>query len=203
MMLNTKRLSYTCLALGFFFSLSLAGLAQDVKKEYEKAVKIEEMPRLVLDLAAPLLKDAKEIDYYEEYNGKDLFYEIKMEWQEKQLSVEFYEDGRLMDIEHLITTDEIQEEAREQINQHLDSYERYKITRLQRQYSAEDQDEEDEEVIEEFIEYDTEDLTVRYEMVVYLKGNGKYGLFELLFDHDGQLIEIQEVERRSPDNVLY
>ncbi len=198
---NKIKISFFFLALTF--SLSLSGWAQDVKKEYEKAVKVEEMPQRVLDLAAPLLKDAEQIDYYEEYNGQELFYEIKMEWQGKQLSVEFYEDGRLMDIEQLITMDEVRKSARPQIEQYLESYDRYKITRLQRQYSAEDQDEEDEEVIEEYIEYDTEDLTVRYEMIVYLKGQGKYGPYELLFDHYGKLLNSQKVERRSPDNVLY
>ena len=189
--------------LGLLLYCTLSSHAQNVKKEYEKSVKAEEIPDLVRYKAAPLLEDAEQVDYYEEYNGDELFYEIKMEWNEKQLSVEFYSDGRLMDIEHLITTDEIHEEAREQIVKYLEGYDRYKITRLQRQYSAEDQDEEDEEVIEEFIEYDTDDLTVRYEMVVYLKGKGKYGLFEFLFDDDGELIETQRVERRSPDNVLY
>jgi len=191
------------ITFGLLLCGELSGHAQKVKKEYEKSVKAGEIPKEVLDKASPLLKDAEQIDYYEEYNGDELFYEIKMEWNGMQLSVEFYEDGRLMDIERLITMEEVREGRREQIEKLLNTYDRYKITRLQRQYSAEDQDEEDEEVIEEFIEYDTDDLTVRYEMVVYLKGDGKYGLYELLFDDDGELIETQKVERRSPDNVLY
>jgi len=177
--------------------------AQNVKREYEKSVKPEALPDKVLEMAAPFIKDAEQVDYYEELNGEELFYEIKMEWQGKQLSIEFYENGQLMDIEQLITMDEVNEDARQPIQEYLESYDRYKITRLQRQYSAEDQDEEDEEVIAEYLEYDTNDLTVRYEMVIYLKGHGRYGLYELLFDDDGELIETQKVERRSPDNVLY
>ncbi len=190
-----------------FFAIFLVGLhvghAQDVKKEYEKSIKAEEIPAEVLELVSPILEEGNGIEYFEEFNGQDRSFEIKMEWRGKQISVEFYEDGRLMDIERLISFDEIGEDAKENIHEYLESYTRYKIIRLQRQYSAEDQDEEDEEVIEEFIEQDIEDLTVRYEMVVYLKGHNRYGPYELLFDHEGALINSQEVERRSPDNVLY
>jgi len=190
-------------ALVLLLGCTLDIYAQPVKREYEKSVKPEALPTKVLEIAAPFINDAEQVDYYEELNGEELFYEIKMEWKGKQLSIEFYENGQLMDIEQLITMDEVNEDARQPIQEYLDSYDRYKITRLQRQYSAEDQDEEDEEVIEEYLEYDTDDLTVRYEMVIYLKGQGRYGLYELLFDDDGELIETQKVERRSPDNVLY
>jgi len=179
------------------------GQAQDIKREYEKSVDPEEIPREVMELVETLIREADKVYYYEEYNTDDHFYEIKMDWKGKQLSIKFYDNGKLMDIEQLIGFDEIGQSARQSIAQQLKAYDRYKITRLQRQYSAEDQDEEDEEVIEEFIEYDTDDLTVRYEMVVYLKGQDKYGLYELLFDHEGQLIETQKVERSSLDNVLY
>jgi len=189
--------------LGLVLCYTLNIRAQNLKREYEKSVKPEALPDKVLEMAAPFIKDAEQVDYYEELNGKELFYEIKMEWKGKPLSVEFYENGQLMDIEQLITMDEVHEDARQPIQEYLESYDKYKITRLQRQYSAEDQDEEDEEVIEEYIEYDTDDLTVRYEMVIYLKGQGLYGLYELLFDDDGELIEAQKVERSSPDNVLY
>jgi len=183
--------------------LAHTGLAQKVKKEYERGIKEEEMPSVVIQMLKPMLEEANKIDYYEESNDENTTYEVKMNWQDHQLSIEFYDDGQLMDIEQLIKFREVSEEAKEEIREYLQGYKRSKITRLQRQFTAEDEDDDDEEVFEEFMEGDWEDLTIRYEMEVYLKGQDKFGPYELLFDDEGELLDTRKIERRSADNVLY
>lgn len=187
--------------LGLFFC---QGYAQKVKQEYEKDIKEEEVPAEILELIKPMLEESRRIRYYEEYDGEKTGYEIKMLWRDRQLSVEFYADGRLMDIEELISYKEIEEEAREEIAEYFEEeFEKHKIQRLQRQYTPEEEDDEDEELIEDFMEDDREDLTIRYEIVVRVKSDEMYGPYELLFDDEGELLDVQKIERRSLDNVLY
>ncbi|MEK6479090.1 hypothetical protein WJR50_16200 [Catalinimonas sp. 4WD22] len=178
--------------------------SQKVKQEYEKDIKEEEVPAKILELIKPMLEESRRIKYYEEYDGEKTGYEIKMLWRDRQLSVEFYADGRLMDIEELISFREMEEEAREEIAEYFkEEFEKYKIQRLQRQYTPEEEEEEDEELLEDFMEDDREDLTIRYEIVARVKGNEMYGEYEFLFDDEGELIDVQKIERRSLDNVLY
>ncbi|MFP4089755.1 MAG: hypothetical protein ACLFUB_06945 [Cyclobacteriaceae bacterium] len=184
-------------------------LAQDKKREYEKRIARNEIPEQVLSDVEPLLKDADKVRYYKEYDGTQISYEVKFLWKGRPLSVEFYEDGHIMDIEELLSLSDISRSARSGITKTLENrFSRYRIERLQRQYSAEededeDEDEYNEEVIEEFMEDDTDDLIIRYEMIAQLKGDGIFGPYELLFDKNGNLVNQRKVERRSADNVLY
>ncbi|MDF9798288.1 hypothetical protein OKW21_003551 [Catalinimonas alkaloidigena] len=178
--------------------------AQKVKQEYEKSIKEEEVPAEILDLIRPMLEESRRIRYYEEYDGEKTGYEIEMLWRDRQLSVEFYADGRLMDIEELIDFEAMEEEAREEIAEYFEEdFEKHKIQRLQRQYTPEESDDEDEELIEDFMEEDREDLTIRYEIVARVKSDKMYGPYEFLFDDEGELLNVQKIERRSLDNVLY
>jgi hypothetical protein len=58
-------------------------------------------------------------------------------------------------------------------------------------------------VIEEFLDNDWEDLTIRYEIIARVKGNDMFGAYEFLFDQEGKLIQQRKINRRSVDNILY
>lgn len=204
--MNMSKLACIKLAIVFLLPITCISFVhgQDTKQEYEKSIRASEVPEEILELLSPLLEESRRIRYYKELDGENTGYEIEMQWKGRQLSVEFYDDDRGMDIEELIGFEEIAEEAHRPISTYLQNhFDKYKITRLQRQYIAEERDEEDEEVIEDFMEGDTEDLTKRYEMVIEVKGKDMFGAYEFLFDHEGQLINTQKIERRSSDNVLY
>jgi hypothetical protein len=202
--MNMKIILLSMLTLG-----SLAVSAQDVKREYEKPISTEELPRQMMRTLSPILEKAQKIRFYKEYDGQQTSYESKLVWQGRQLSIEFYEDGRLMDIEELISIRQVDEASRKGIRATLrQQFDRYRIERLQRQYSAEEEDdeeeeEESEEVLEDFMEGETDDLAIRYEMIAEVKGKDYFGPYELLFDRAGKLVNTRRVERRSADNVLY
>ncbi|WKN30010.1 hypothetical protein PZB74_13650 [Porifericola rhodea] len=194
------------LCLLCIFTISHLALAQDEKKEYEEKIDESEIPETIKELLSPMMEDARRIKYFREYDENHSGYEIEMVWEGKKLSIEFYDDGRLMDIEELISHKEIEDEAREAIDEYMDdTYKRHRMLRIQRQYTAEEEDDEDEdeEIIEDFMEGDTDDLTIRYEIVAQVKGEEKYGPYEFLFDDEGNTLKVQRIDRRSSDNVLY
>lgn len=177
--------------------------AQDKKVEIEKTIEQSEMPEEAVELLKPLLEDVRKVKLYYETDGKMESYEAKFIWKSKPLSIEFYKDGKLMDIEHLIKFKEIDKKPLRNIKDYFnDNFTRHKILRIQRQYSTE-QDEGEKDIIEDLMTADREDIIIRYEIVAEVQNNEVLGAYEFLFDHKGDLIEKREAERRSSDNFLY
>lgn len=185
-------------------SLSFSSVAQEPKQEKEKAIKKSQMPEEAIKLLQPVFEDARRVRFYQEFDGEQTSYEAKLNWRHKKLSIEFFSNGKLMDIEQLIDVREVEETTREEINTYFtNTFGQYKITRIQRQFTAEEQDEEEEEVMEEFMENGWDDLTIRYEIVAEVKNSYMFGPYEFLFDQDGKLIQKKKIKRRSVDNILY
>lgn len=176
--------------------------AQQVKIEIEETISREQIPNNALIITDPILADAKSINYYIEKGGDSTSYEIKCRFRNKLLSIEFYENGRLMDIEVLTDLDNISKKAEENIEDYFeDNLEKYKTVRVQRQYSSNSLD--GAEVINAFLNNNNDKLTIRYEIIAYVKSEEKFGPYEYLFDHEGSFINYQKVSHRSSDNVLY
>lgn len=184
--------------------LPITGVAQPTKQEVEESIRQQQMPKEALSLLEELLEDARKVRYYRERDGDQLSYESKFIWQGDTYSVEFFPDGALMDIEKLIDFDELpkitQNNIADYLRQHFD---KTSIKRLQQQFTPEDTDESDEEMMEEFMEQDLDDLTIRYELVVDTKKDGKITAYEMLFDEAGNYLEQRLVVRRASDNILY
>ncbi|MDZ7847574.1 MAG: hypothetical protein U5L96_12850 [Owenweeksia sp.] len=147
--------------------LHLTGFSQEVKMEYEERVDSGEVPRQVLEAISPLLEEADKVKYYFEKASEQDFYEVKMRWRGKLLSVEFYSDGRLMDVEQLVEIDQLPQARRGAISDYFDrQFKRYRFTRVQVQYTSE------EELIESLVEEDYEEMEIRYEIEAFVKGEG-------------------------------
>ena len=162
------------------------------------------MPDNAIELLKPFFDDAKIINYYMESGGGDISYEAKFSWKGDKLSIEFFKNGSLMDIEELIGINDIKSKTQKEVEKFFsENFKKHKIIRIQRQFSAEDAHEKGSEVIEEFLENDWDDLTIRYEIVAEVLDQDVIGPYEFLFDRKGKLIEKRKIIRRSPDNLLY
>ena len=194
-----------CLSIAVLVGLADAQAQSDSEKsEVEVGIRRSEMPESAVTLLSDWLAEARRIRYYRETDGDQVSYEIKLKRKGKAYSVEFYEDGSLMDIEQLIRFRDLPHDVQKSLNRYLSqTYDHYRITRLQKQYSAEDADEDDEEVLEELEEGDEDDLTIRYELVVDIRLGNEVGSYELLFDDEGELLQKRKIVRRSLDNILY
>lgn len=178
--------------------------SQRVKNEVEESIAKSEMPDKSLALISGLLKDARKTRFYRETDGEQVSYEAKIGWRGNMYSIEFFEDGSLMDIEKLVSYHSLSEEDRNNIEKYLSQeYTRFKIRKVQKQFSAEEHDEEDEEVIEEFLEQDNDDLIIRYEIEIDVRAQAGVGAYEMLFDNEGNFISKRKILRRSLDNILY
>lgn len=193
------------LIVSCWLCLHFTCFSQEVKNEVEESVRQEMMPEKALELLSDLLKDARKARFYRETDGERISYECKMVWKGDVYSIEFYENGSLMDIEKRVSYHSVSQEVRDNIEKYLaQQYKRFRIRKVQKQFSAEEgDDEEDEEVIEEFIEQDKDDLTIRYELVADVRGQSGVGSYEMLFDEKGNFLDKRKIVRRSLDNILY
>lgn len=177
--------------------------AQAVKNEVEDSIKREEMPKNALETLDEFWQGLNDIRYYFQTDGDSQAYEAKLEWQGNSYSIEFDDSGKVLDVEQLIEWDQVSSSASEGIGEYLQKeFRRVNITRLQRQYIADDEDDsDDEDFIDDILEGDEEDFEIRYELEVEGRSGRQIGAFELLFDHSGDLIQRRKIERRSVDNI--
>lgn len=114
-----------------------------------------------------------------------------------------FSQGYVLDVEQLISFDMIPESTRNLITDDLESqFISYRMTRIQRQYLARDEDDDDDEdFIDDILEEDAEDYEIRYEIVLDGKNREELGSFEMLYSDSGSLIEKRRIVRRSLDNI--
>ncbi len=77
-------------------------LAQAVKNEMETSIQPHQMPEKAMLLLQPVLKDALRVRHYQETDGEQITYESKLQWKGDFYSIEFKQDGSLLDIEKLV-----------------------------------------------------------------------------------------------------
>lgn len=184
--------------------LHVEGFSQGVKREVEESISRTEMPEQALSLLKNLLQGARKVHYYRETDGDRTSYECKLLWQGDAYSIEFLENGSLLDIEKLMAYHALPEKVRGNMDDYLSrNFQKFKIKKLQQQFTAEDSDESDQEVIREFIEQDADDLTIKYEIEVNTKKDRKINAYEMLFDKNGNYIKQRIIVRRSLDHILY
>jgi len=197
-------LKYLFTALLSILFLSQVSFAQDLKEEVENSIDKDEMPASALDALEDFLEDqiVTDANYYRETDGETTTFEAKLYWHDYQYSIEFTDEGLLLDIEQLIEFNEVPEGIQGHITQIMEEqFSRFRMTRVQRQYISDEEDEDGEDVIEDFLENDMDDLIVRYEIEVEGQNRSEMGSFEMLFDPEGELIQRRRIVRRSIDNI--
>ena len=182
----------------------LQAYGQGVKNEVEISISREQMPEKALKLLEPVLAEARRARFYRETDGEQVSYESKVRWKGHQYSIEFREDGTLMDVEKLVRYGSLPDNVRKALNERLDrEFGKYKVRRTQVQYSGGQSGLSDAEVLQSLGRPEPGNLTVRYELEVDAITPPNLGAHELLFDPDGNLLERREIVRRSLDNILY
>jgi len=94
------------------------------------------MPASALDALEDFLEDqiVTDANYYRETDGETTTFEAKLYWQDYQYSIEFTDEGLLLDIEQLIEFNEIPEGIQGRITQIMEEqFSRFRMTRVQRQ----------------------------------------------------------------------
>ncbi|MEX2477257.1 MAG: hypothetical protein WD357_02400 [Gracilimonas sp.] len=192
-----KILTYLTFILLLFCTSNPLLFAQDTKQEVETSIHKNDMPAEALSILNEFWNKEKKADFYREFDGQSVSYEAKFKLNNYLHSIEFDENGTLLDIELLINFDEIPENTGKAIKAYLnDQYTKFRITRIQRQYTSDGDDLSELFLGEEFV-----DLNIRYELEVEAQNKEELGAFEFLFNENGQLIRKREIVRRSLDNI--
>lgn len=176
-------------------------LGQDVKREFEKSVDPEEVPEPAVQLIAQHFSEARNLKYYQEWDGTHTTFEAKLLWNQKSLSLEFFATGALMDIEELLPFEKLPDQPRQAIQHYLKThYDRHHFDRIQRQYSG-----STEVVINCLKGGACSKVSQRFEIEAEVAGGPKkqYGPFEFLFDSKGTFLSARPIKKRSSDNVTY
>lgn len=194
-----------------FTLLTLIGLlpllpayGQGVKNEVEISIAREGMPPKALALLEPVLAEARKVRFYRETDGDQVSYESKLKWKGDFYSIEFEQNGSLLNAEKLVRYGSLPGEVRKAVNSRLEKdFGRYKVRRTQVQYSGGTSGLSDAQVLKSLGRPDPGDVTVRYELEVDAVAASNPGAYELLFDAEGNVLERREIVRRSLDNILY
>lgn len=183
----------------FFLLFSLlitSSISYGQKREIEKSVKEENVPQEARLWLKDAYEGANKVKWYFQTDGEKEVYEAKLKWKKRWHSVEFLPTGEIKNIEILISTKELPSEVYKNLLQYLsENYQKYKIDRIQIQYTGDSDDLEDlidENEVDEL-------LTKIYEIEYFGREKGVNKMWEGHFDKKGYFIEKRVIELNSTD----
>ncbi|HKK87245.1 MAG TPA: hypothetical protein VJ917_00260 [Saprospiraceae bacterium] len=179
MMTNSHRFSYII----FFCLLLFSFIGFGQKLEIEKRIRQDDFPVKAIQYLEENYGLEGKIKWYTEESGEQKSYEAKFSREQQLYSVEFYEDGSLMDVEIEISYEDIPAESRSLIEKKWDhDFRKSRVRRVQQQES---------------------ELGRRYEIIVRGKKDKNTELYEYLFESDGQFVKSLMILARPDDLNLY
>lgn len=175
---------------------------QEFKKEQETRISESEVPKNALHIIEDFEVNRKK-KWYKQDNFDHTSYEVKFKYDGHFYSLEFNNDGKILDVEKLVKWDELQEKQQEKIEQSLSKqYDYHKIIKIQIQYTGDADD------LEDLFDGDPEDedldkLTEKLEIELEAKKEGSWKLFEVLLLGDGSIDRERVIIGRSTENLNY
>ena len=172
------------------------------KYEREYRIKKNQFPVQAHQFIEDQLQNARKIRYYRETDSTKVSYEAKFKLDKLHYSVEFDEQGRLEDIEILIKEVDIPNDTFAAITSYLqNNFSKYRIRRIQQQYPV-----NENETVEETLKNAFQNLllpTIRYEIMVAAKKDKGFEDYEILFDYQGEFIQLRKSLPLNHDHILY
>lgn len=186
---------YVLILFVSIFSTTLC--AQKIEKETR--IKAEDAPERALKWLDNNLEGSPKINWYLEITSGRKSYEAKYKKEEKKYSVEFSTDGSVEDIEFIVKWNQLETEVKSMLEAYFEKqYTRYKITKIQVQYTGAESN------LAQVLKGDhSADVKTRYEIEYYGKNENEKTLWEGLFTAEGELIEKREIIQRPVDNLNY
>jgi hypothetical protein len=184
------------LAMLLYLNSSLS-YAQE-KQEQEFRIDDSEVPEAASSFIAQV-PVKKSFRWYKEKNGSLVTFEAKGRWNRHEISIEFNDAGVIEDIEITQKMRSIPQAVRERITAVLkEEGSRYRIKKMQYQFVGKP------EVLLALLMRDSlEQLASNYELVVQVKVDNAYHIYEYLFDNSGKLTQRLEVMERNSFNIQF
>jgi len=181
----------------FVFLLSASGHAQE-KQERELRIDASGVPQPALDFIAQV-PGKKSFRWYKEKDGDVVSFEAKGRWKRHKVSIEFNDAGLVEDIEVTQKMRSIPQTARDRITAVLkEDGSRYKIKKMQHQFVGKPL------VLLAILHEDTtQQQAPNYELVVQIKVDNTYQIYEYQFDNSGKLLQRLEIIERNSFNIQF
>ncbi len=180
--------------------LMILSYGQESKNEKETKLKRDEMPASILESLEGYLEKSKKVKFFSEIDNEHTSFEVKLSFEGNRYSIEFDQSGKLEDIEVNIQMGTLPSESWKKIQRHLSSFDKFKIDKIQKQFSSSAKS--NEEIIKDALQNGTAEI-IRFEIEVNTKQNGKWTAYEMLFQEDGQFLTKRIIIHRSSEFILY
>ncbi len=177
--------------------------AQEMKIEKEHRVEEELVPAEAREWMAATFPQIKKVKWYQEQSSRygmaemQNSFEAKFKFNGHLTSVEFSAQGEVEDVEINRSLRELDSPSRNNLNRKFRSFSKFKLIKLQEQWSGPDSD----GLKEAILQNDFNKATIRYEVEFKALWEGKHTLWEGLFDQEGELLLIREIQLRPVDNL--
>jgi len=195
------RIITICFVLFIPFGL----FAQEAGKiEFERRVSKDQFPAQIIQELSTFLDDARRVRFFQEFDGTQYSWEVKMVYNRKIFSIEYSADMSLLDIEVLENWRWVSTAIKEPLAYYFDKhYERYRIRRVQLQFLLQP-GQTQVEFIAAILRYELPQAQ-SYELEAEVKGidNKEFGFYEFLFDNKFQLIEKRKIIPISDVNLHF
>lgn len=168
-----------------FLMNSFAFVSQE-KFEKEYRIKPTEAPQKSSEFINNL-NFKKKVKWYAEESNDGKSFEAKTCHLKHLYSIEFTENGTLIDVEKKVSLSELEIGTQNKLNESLSKrFKKYKFKKIQIQYKG-----LENEVKKVFSESLRKKIKARifYEVVVKAKKENSYALYEVLFDEKGNIIK--------------
>jgi len=171
------------------------------KYEREHRIRKSQFPKTALDLIESELNNVKRLKFYKETDSTETSFEAKFKKDRLWYSTEFDDKGLLKDIKILIKHVDIPYDALSLMTNYFESqFSKYRIKRIQQQYPATQGE------LKKTLKNAFQNLllpSINYEFMVAGKKDKKYLNFEILFDAEGNFIQIKRSLPPNYNHVLY
>ena len=189
--------SFRCVFLLFFVLTFSDSFGQD-KLEREFRIKEKDVPQPALNFITAC-SFTKKIKWYKEVGLTSTSVEAKTKSNAKKYSIEFDSLGQIEDIEINIKWKELPPATQKNIKSQLHAaYQKYKIRKIQIQYTGEEAD-----LIDAVKNKPSDQIEINYEIVLKAKTNNEYQLLEYLFSEDGAILSKLNIILNNTDNLEF
>lgn len=171
------------------------------QNKYEREVRLDEkeIPIKATQFISGLNFKSK-IKWFKEYGLNTISYEAKTKFKGKNYSIEFDSLGILEDVEIIVRKKNLSIATLNKIEKQLQKDQlKYKIGKIQIQYSGGEESVR-KKILKNII---SEELVIRYEIIVSGKVQKKFQRFEYLFTQSGEFVQRKTIVLTNTDNLEY
>lgn len=192
--MKTKTLLILMFICQFVFS--------QTKNEKEERISQSEFPEAAIAVVNNLPEDCRRLKFYKETDGETYSFEVKFKYERKYYSLEFYNDGRIEDIEVLTKFKNLNDSVRGNISNYFKaSFSKYRFIKVQEQF-VKPSELDDTNFINDVLD-NTSKVSPNFEIIAEVKSDANHDIREFTFNHTGEIMDFRILNPGSYDHVLY